>query len=472
MRRAGLQGVTGRPRFRRGLRPEATATDLVNRQFARAGRNQLWVTDITEHPTREGKLYCAVVLDACSRRVVGWSIDATPTAALVTNALGMAIQSRKPTAGTLVHSDQGVQFTSWAFSQRAKDSGLVPSMGRVGDCFDKVLASHCTSWGWLGASSVGEGAAHAFDQPWVAGGGWLVEPFVLVVGLVGDEQAGVVPVLDGGQVHAEPLGELAGGEHAGGAEPVTVAGELVGAAEFEHDPAGEGLAFTGAVAGLVEQGGGLGVGMAVQEPVEQGEGVGVGLAGLPRLGWDRDRQAGGGTAAEADVQVDLVGLDQGDVVEQQPGDALAFLLGGGGIGPHGGEVAGEGADAGLVLVGQGGVRCGAGPLVVVLGGIEGAEGIVPVGLQRVGDQPVVGVDGQVAAAGELGVVAGAFDLGAAQLVGLVGAGFQLGLDGERDLQRQGVTVSSSSWPTAASMPAPGIVWQVRPLAWIASARQA
>jgi hypothetical protein len=94
VRRARLQGVTGRPTDRRGLRSEATAGDLVNRQFAGAGRDQLWVTGITEHPTREGKLYCAVVLDACSRRVVGWSIDASPTAALVTGTLGMAIQSR------------------------------------------------------------------------------------------------------------------------------------------------------------------------------------------------------------------------------------------------------------------------------------------------------------------------------------------------------------------------------------------
>jgi putative transposase len=62
----------------------------------------------TEHPTREGKLYCAVVLDAYSRRVVGWSIDATPTATLVTNALGMAIQTRTPPAGAIIHSDQGV----------------------------------------------------------------------------------------------------------------------------------------------------------------------------------------------------------------------------------------------------------------------------------------------------------------------------------------------------------------------------
>jgi putative transposase len=107
MRRAGLQGVTGRPKFRRGLRPEATAADLVQRQFTRASCAQLWGTDITEHPTREGKVYCAVVLDACPRRVVGWSIDATPTGALVTTALGMAIQSRKPAGGTLIHSDQG-----------------------------------------------------------------------------------------------------------------------------------------------------------------------------------------------------------------------------------------------------------------------------------------------------------------------------------------------------------------------------
>jgi putative transposase len=97
------------------------------------------VTDITEHPTREGKVYCAVVLDTFSRRVVGWSIDATSTAALVTNALGMAIQTRTPPAGAIIHSDQGVQFASWAFTQRAKDSGLVPSMGSVGDCYDNAM---------------------------------------------------------------------------------------------------------------------------------------------------------------------------------------------------------------------------------------------------------------------------------------------------------------------------------------------
>jgi putative transposase len=111
MRRAGLAGATGRPRWRHA-KPDQVAADLVDRNFARTGPNQLWVTDITEHPTREGKVYCAVVLDAYSRRVVGWSIDATPTAALVTTALGMAIETRTPPAGAIIHSDQGGQPSS------------------------------------------------------------------------------------------------------------------------------------------------------------------------------------------------------------------------------------------------------------------------------------------------------------------------------------------------------------------------
>jgi putative transposase len=108
MRQASIVGAIGRPKWRRSL-PENIAGDLVERAFARSGPNQLWVTDITEHPTREGKIYCCAVLDTYSRRVVGWSIDASPTAALVTNALGMAIDSRRPQPGTLIHSDRGCQ---------------------------------------------------------------------------------------------------------------------------------------------------------------------------------------------------------------------------------------------------------------------------------------------------------------------------------------------------------------------------
>jgi len=137
MHRAGLKGLPGNKRPR--SRQEApTAEDLVDRAFARTGPDELWVTDITEHPTREGKVYCAVVLDAFSRRVVGWSIDTSPSASLATNALGMAIQGRRP-SGTLIHSVHGTQFTSWAFTERAKRSGLLPSMGSIGDCFDNAV---------------------------------------------------------------------------------------------------------------------------------------------------------------------------------------------------------------------------------------------------------------------------------------------------------------------------------------------
>ena len=110
----------------------------MERRFRRDEPDRLWVTDITEHPTREGNAYCAVVLDVFSRRVVGWSIDATPTAALVTNALGMATEGRRPD-GTVIHSDQGIGFTSSAFTRRAIDSGLLPSMGAVESCFGNAM---------------------------------------------------------------------------------------------------------------------------------------------------------------------------------------------------------------------------------------------------------------------------------------------------------------------------------------------
>jgi len=144
MRRASLQGLPG-ARKRRLRHQTPTASDLVERSFARAEPNQLWVTDITEHPTREGKVYCSVVLDTFSRRIVGWSIDSSPTATLVTSALGMAIENRRPSPGALIHSDHGTQFTSWAFTRRALETGLVPSMGSIGDCFDNAVVE--SFWG-------------------------------------------------------------------------------------------------------------------------------------------------------------------------------------------------------------------------------------------------------------------------------------------------------------------------------------
>jgi len=103
MRAAGIQGVSGRPRSRKSA-PHAAATERGGRHFARGAPAPLWVTDITEHPPRAGKVDGAVVLDAGSRRVVGWSIDAAPTAALVTNALSMAMERRRPAGPTVLHS--------------------------------------------------------------------------------------------------------------------------------------------------------------------------------------------------------------------------------------------------------------------------------------------------------------------------------------------------------------------------------
>jgi putative transposase len=133
------RGICGLPKRRRGKPSPAhrlTSEDLVQRDFRRDGPNQLWMTDLTEHPTREGKLYCCVVLDAWSRRVVGWSLDRRPTAAMVNSALGMAIDSRRPAQGTLIHSDHGSQYTSWTFSQRLRSAGLAHSLGSVGDAYD------------------------------------------------------------------------------------------------------------------------------------------------------------------------------------------------------------------------------------------------------------------------------------------------------------------------------------------------
>ncbi|GAA1761620.1 DDE-type integrase/transposase/recombinase [Nonomuraea bangladeshensis] len=84
----GLEDLSGRPKWRR-TKPDQIATDLVHRAFARKGPDQLWVTDITEHPARGGKVCWCVVLDAYSSRVVGWSIDPTQTVTLVTSRVAM-----------------------------------------------------------------------------------------------------------------------------------------------------------------------------------------------------------------------------------------------------------------------------------------------------------------------------------------------------------------------------------------------
>jgi putative transposase len=132
----GLHGLPTRKKGRRNLAHLATSEDLVNRNFSATVPNALWLSDITEHKTREGTLYCCVVLDLYSRRVVGWAIDRRNEATLVNDALVMAARSRATSPRTILHSDHGSQFTSWSFTQSLKHHSIVGSMGTVGDCFD------------------------------------------------------------------------------------------------------------------------------------------------------------------------------------------------------------------------------------------------------------------------------------------------------------------------------------------------
>jgi putative transposase len=143
MKAAGIQGLHRR-KFHGCTRrdPDATpAEDLVNRNFAVDGPDRLWVSDITEHATAEGKVYVAVVLDAWSRRVVGWSIADHIRAELVVDALQMATWRRRPPAGQAIfHSDHGSQYTSWAFGRRLRGAGVLGSMGSIGDAYDNAMA--------------------------------------------------------------------------------------------------------------------------------------------------------------------------------------------------------------------------------------------------------------------------------------------------------------------------------------------
>jgi putative transposase len=141
MRGAGLRGACRRlngvttTRRDKDARP---APDLVDRDFSAVGRDKLWVADITFVPTANGFLYLAVVLDAWSRKIVGWSMANHLRTELVLDALEMAIGQRRP-GDVIHHSDQGSQYTSIAFGGRCREAGVRPSMGTVGDAYDNAM---------------------------------------------------------------------------------------------------------------------------------------------------------------------------------------------------------------------------------------------------------------------------------------------------------------------------------------------
>jgi putative transposase len=140
MKAKGLRGVSRRKFVVTTERdPRARpASDLVDRNFYADAPNVLWVADITYVPTWAGFLYLAVVLDAFSRRVVGWAMGTRQRTQLVLDAMSMAVTQRKP-ADVIHHSDQGSQYTSVAFGLRCREMGVRPSMGSVGDCYDNAM---------------------------------------------------------------------------------------------------------------------------------------------------------------------------------------------------------------------------------------------------------------------------------------------------------------------------------------------
>jgi transposase InsO family protein len=135
----GWWSVFGKPRTRRKTKAGTPAhDDLVRRQFTAAAPNQLWLADITEHATAEGKLYCCAIKDCFSNRIVGWSIDSRMKARLVVAAIEMAAARRGDSAGCILHSDRGSQFRARKVQRALARHRMVGSMGQVGSAGDNA----------------------------------------------------------------------------------------------------------------------------------------------------------------------------------------------------------------------------------------------------------------------------------------------------------------------------------------------
>ena len=140
MRLAGLRAQVGyrRPRQKSGP-ASVVAPNRLQQQFNVAEPNEAWVSDITHIRTHEGWLYLAVVMDLFSRRIVGWSMQATLKRPLVLEALEMAIKQRRPQPGLLHHSDRGSQYASHDYQAVLADNKMDVSMSRRGDCYDNAV---------------------------------------------------------------------------------------------------------------------------------------------------------------------------------------------------------------------------------------------------------------------------------------------------------------------------------------------
>ena len=145
MRELGIEGISRRRKrvFTTIADPDAVrAPDLVNRNFTAAAPNELWVTDLTYVPTRSGMAYVCFIVDAFSRRIVGWRVASNMKTEMVLDALEMARRSRgsRRLVGLVTHADAGSQFTSVRFTERLEEIGARPSIGTVADSYDNALA--------------------------------------------------------------------------------------------------------------------------------------------------------------------------------------------------------------------------------------------------------------------------------------------------------------------------------------------
>jgi putative transposase len=139
---AGLRCKTRRQfkASRRSEQAQVIAPNQLNRVFTVPVPDTIYVGDITYLPTGEGWLYLAVVLDLCSRAVVGWSMANHMRAELVHQALSMALYQRQPAAGLIMHTDRGSQYGADSYRQLLRQHGIVPSMSRTGNCWDNAVA--------------------------------------------------------------------------------------------------------------------------------------------------------------------------------------------------------------------------------------------------------------------------------------------------------------------------------------------
>jgi putative transposase len=145
MRAHGIQGAKRRGKPWRTTTADPTAVrhpDLVNRDFAAATPNRLWVADFTYLRCHEGVVFFAFVIDVFSRMIVGWQFAANMRTDLVLDALRMALTTRAPGADVALihHSDAGSQYTSWDYNQELDDHDLLASIGSVGDAYDNAMA--------------------------------------------------------------------------------------------------------------------------------------------------------------------------------------------------------------------------------------------------------------------------------------------------------------------------------------------